>query len=102
MFGNFSNCKFVRLLRLGWKKKKIQIDPGSVEVRVLCQGGDEGGLTHVQSDVTSARSGHIGTQKNFITSDWTKIQDGKWKADIWLDNNSKWQMGLWLDKKSRW
>ena len=30
-------------------------------------------------------SGH---KKNFIASDWTKIQDGKWKADIWLDNNS--------------
>ena len=45
-------------------------------------GGKEGGIAHEQSDVTSAQSGHIGTQKIFIASDWTKIQDGKWKADI--------------------
>ena len=28
-------------------------------------GGVEGGLAHAQSDVTSAGSGHIGTQKKF-------------------------------------
>ena len=52
----------------------------SGEVRVLCQGGAGGQ----------------------VISDWTKMQDGRWKAAIWLDNNSSWQLGLWLNKNSRW
>ena len=36
----------------------------SVDLKVLCQkGGAGGGHAHVQSDVTSAQSGHIETQK---------------------------------------
>ena len=67
----------------------------SVEVRVLCQGEGAGrGHVHAQSDVTSAWLGHIRTQKKIIASDWTRIQDGRWKAAIWLDNNSRWQMGV--------
>ena len=39
----------------------ILIDQSSVEVRVLCQGGVRGGQ---------------------VTSDWTRMQDVKWKAAI--------------------
>ena len=70
----------------------------SLEVRVLCQGGGQGagGHAHAQSDVTSAQSGHIRTQKKFLSpligkefkmangkqpSDWTIIQDGRWACD---------------------
>ena len=70
----------------------------SAEVRVLCQGGSGpgGGHAHAQSDVTSAWSGHIGTQKKFLSPligqefkmtkgkqpcDWTIIQDGRWACD---------------------
>ena len=41
------------------------LDFSSRELGVLCQGGLGGGHTHAQSDITSAQSGHIGTQKNF-------------------------------------
>ena len=54
----------------------------SVKVRVLCQEGGCGG--------------------GQLISDWSKIQDGGWKAVFWLDNNSRWQLSLWLDKNSRW
>ena len=51
---------------------------------------------HAQSDVTSARSGHIGTQKKILSpligqkfkmangkqsSDWTIIQSSRWACD---------------------
>ena len=55
----------------------------SAEVIVLSPWGGEGvrggGQAHAQSDITYTQLGH---KKNFIASDWTKIQDGKWKADI--------------------
>ena len=61
-------------------------------------GGGVGGrgLAHAQSDFTSARSGHIGTQKKILSpligqkfkmangkqsSDWTIIQNGRWACD---------------------
>ena len=74
----------------------------SVEVRVLCQGGRGGrGGTRMHSLTSlppgpSAWSGHIGTQKKFLSpligqefkmangkqpSDWAIIQDGRWACD---------------------
>ena len=59
-------------------------------------GGGEGGHAHPQSDITSAQSGHIGTQKKILLpligqkfkmangkkpSDWTIIQNGGWTCD---------------------
>ena len=58
---------------------KRQDSVSSVEMRVLCHGGGRGvGLAHAQSDVTSTRLGHIGTQKKIY--------------HLWLDKNSRWQM----------
>ena len=31
-------------------------------------------------------------ERGQITSDWTIIQDGRWKAAIWLNNISRWWM----------
>ena len=53
----------------------------SVEVKVLCQGG--GGGSRICSLMSLPPGGDTsGHKKNFIASDWTKIQDGKWKAVI--------------------
>ena len=61
--------------------RTITIQKSSVKVRVICPGGGRGGE---------------------VISDWSKMQDGRWKAVFWLDNNSRWQLSLWLDKNSRW
>ena len=55
----------------------LHIEMSSVEVRVLCHGGE-------------------GCRGGEVLSDWSKMQDGRWKAAFWLDNNSRWQLGLWL------
>ena len=49
------------------------LSPSSVKLRVLCREGCEGGQ---------------------LISDWSKMQDGRWKAVFGLDNNSRWQLSL--------
>ena len=46
-------------------------------------GGGVTGGSHMRS-LTSLPPGQdtLGHKKNFIASDWTEIQDGKWKAVI--------------------
>ena len=68
-------------------------------------GGVRRGLAHVQSDVTSARSGHIGTQKKILSPligqkfkmangkqsfDWTIIQNGGWACDWTRSQDGRW------------
>ena len=78
----FSEILLMKWSRIGqMKQANIGRGPGpnlgswklsSVKVRVLCQ---EGGVWRGQ-----------------LVSDWSKMQDGRWKAVFWLDNNSRWWM----------
>ena len=87
---NMENLNIIPIIRTNYDS--------SVEVRVLCKEGHEG-------------------VRGELVSDWTKMQDGRWKAAFWLDNNSKMatrpvigqefkmangKAAIWLDNNSRW